>query len=143
MDFSEYRRYDAKGLAELVQSKQVSAEELLDVAIARAAEVNPQINALHTPFHEFSRLQAKKTDRKKCFAGVPFVLKDLQHALKGFPLASGSAACYDYVPSQNSSIVDRYLDSGLLPFSKTTTPEFGLLGVTETKAMGRHVIPGI
>ena len=136
MEFSEYRRYDAIGLAELVQTKQVTSEELLDIAIARAAEVNPKINALHTPLHDYSRQQAKKTDTKKCFAGVPFLLKDLQHALKGFPLASGSAACSDYVPSQNSSIVDRYLGSGLLPFSKTTTPEFGLLGITEAKAYG-------
>ena len=136
MKFSEYRNYDATGLAELIQSGQVHADELLDVAIARAAEVNPHINALHTPLHDFSRQRAKDLDSQKPFAGVPFLLKDLQHALKGFPLANGSAACFDSVPLDNSSIVDRYLASGLLPFSKTTTPEFGLLGVTETQAYG-------
>ena len=60
MEFSEYRRCDATELAKLVQTKQASAKELLDVAIARAVEGNPQINALHTPLHEFSRQQAKK-----------------------------------------------------------------------------------
>lgn len=136
MKFSEYRSYDATGLATLVQSRQVKADELLDIAIARAAEVNPQINALHTPLHDFSRQLAKTLDTQLPFAGVPFLLKDLQHALKGFPLANGSAACFDSVPLENASIVDRYLDSGLLPFSKTTTPEFGLLAVTETQAYG-------
>ena len=136
MKFSEYRSYDATGLAALIQSGQVSADELLDVAIARAAEVNPHINALHTPFHDFSRQRAMELDTQLPFAGVPFLIKDLQHALKGYPMANGSAACHDNVPEKNASIVERYLASGLLPFAKTTTPEFGLLGITEAKAYG-------
>lgn len=136
MEFSEYRNYDATGLAGLVKSGQVTADELLDVAITRAAEVNPYINALHTPFHDFSRQRAKELDKSLSFSGVPFLLKDLQHALKNYPMANGSAACQNNMPMQNASIVDRYLDSGLLPFAKTTTPEFGLLAITEAEAYG-------
>ena len=136
MEFSEYRHFDATGLKQLIQSGQVSANELLDVAIARAVQVNPHINALHTPLHDFSRKQINQLKSDMPFSGVPFLLKDLQHALKGYPLASGSAACQHYVPKANSTIVERYLESGLVPFSKTTTPEFGLLGVTEAQAYG-------
>lgn len=136
MEFLEYRRFDATGLAQLVQSGQVSANELLDIAIMRTAQVNPQINALHTPLHAFSRQQVKKLKGEMPFVGVPFLLKDLQHALKGYPLASGSAACKHYIPRFNSTVVERYLASGLLPIFKTTTPEFGLLGVTESQAYG-------
>ena len=136
MKFSEYRQYDATALASLVQAGEVKADELLDIAITRAAEVNPRINALHTPLHEFSLQLIKRLDISKPFAGVPFLLKDLQHALKGAPLASGSAACLEFIPEHNSSIVNRYLASGLIPFSKTTTPELGLLSVTETAAYG-------
>lgn len=136
MKFEEYRQYDATALAALVKSGEVQASELLEIAIARAAEVNPKINALHTPFHDFAHQQANKTNKHQPFAGVPFLLKDLQHALKGFPLANGSMACLDAMPKYNASLVDRYLASGLLPFAKTTTPEFGLLAVTETRAHG-------
>ena len=46
MRFEEYRRYDAVALADLVGKGEVSAGELLDVAIARAEAVNPKINAI-------------------------------------------------------------------------------------------------
>ena len=40
MDFEDYRRHDAVGLAELVARREVSATELLDAAVARMAEVD-------------------------------------------------------------------------------------------------------
>ena len=46
MDFEDYRRHDAVGLAELVARREVSPGELLDAAAARMAEVNPKINAV-------------------------------------------------------------------------------------------------
>ena len=46
MGFKEYGQYDALGLAELVGRGEVSAEELLDEALARTAAVNPRINAV-------------------------------------------------------------------------------------------------
>lgn len=46
MKFDEYRAHDAIALAGLVAARQVSAAELLTVAQERAAEVNPQINAI-------------------------------------------------------------------------------------------------
>ena len=46
MNFEDYRRHDAVGLAALVARREVSAGELLDAAAARMAEVNPQINAV-------------------------------------------------------------------------------------------------
>ncbi|MGE4363070.1 MAG: amidase, partial [Mycolicibacterium sp.] len=46
MDFQEYRSHDATGLARLVAEKQVTADELLALAQARAAQVNPRINAI-------------------------------------------------------------------------------------------------
>jgi len=46
MNFEDYRRQDAVGLAGLVAGGQVSAGEVLDAAVARMAEVNPKINAV-------------------------------------------------------------------------------------------------
>ena len=39
MDFTDYRRHDAVGLAERVAKREVSAAELLDASIARVGEV--------------------------------------------------------------------------------------------------------
>ena len=53
--FEEYRRYDAVALADLVGKGEVSAGELLDVAIARAEAVNPKINAIVHKQYEQAR----------------------------------------------------------------------------------------
>ena len=42
----DYQAQDAVGLAALVRDKQVSAEELLEAARARAEQVNDRINAI-------------------------------------------------------------------------------------------------
>ncbi len=41
MKFDEYRQLDGVAMAEAVASKEVTAQELLEVAIARAEAVNP------------------------------------------------------------------------------------------------------
>jgi acetyl esterase/lipase len=46
MRFEEYRKHDAISLAGLIAERQVSAEEVLEIAIARAEQVNPAINAI-------------------------------------------------------------------------------------------------
>ena len=42
----EYSKFDAVGLAELVEMKKVSSDELLEAAISGVEEINPSINAV-------------------------------------------------------------------------------------------------
>ena len=44
--FPDYERYDALGLADLVRRREVTAEELLEAAIARVEARNPTVNAV-------------------------------------------------------------------------------------------------
>ena len=46
MDFEEYRKHDAVGLAGLVSKGEVTPPELLEVAVSRMAAVDPKINAV-------------------------------------------------------------------------------------------------
>ena len=57
MAFREYGKYDAVGLAGLVRKKEVSADELLDEAIARTAKVDPQINAVVVKHYDYAKQQ--------------------------------------------------------------------------------------
>src|SRR5436309_15294233 len=77
MAFREYGSYDGIGLAELVRKKEVSAQELLDEAIARTAKVDPQINAVVVKHYDYAKKQVDKGLLDGPFAGVPFLLKDL------------------------------------------------------------------
>ena len=77
MGFREYGKHDAVGLADLVRNKQVSAQELLDEAIARTAKVDPQINAVVVKHYDHAKRQIDRKLPDGPFSGVPFLLKDL------------------------------------------------------------------
>src|SRR5690554_1614012 len=59
MNFDEYRQMDGVALAAAVANKEVTASELLEVAIKRAEEVNPELNGLIIPLYEEARAVAR------------------------------------------------------------------------------------
>ena len=119
--FKEYADYDASGLAALVAGREVSAGELLEAALARAAAVNPAINAICIPMEEIGR-QRVQQELRGPFAGVPFLIKDIVQDYAGVATTGGCRALRQHVPSQHAAIVQRFLDAGLVIFGKTATP---------------------
>lgn len=79
MRVDEYLRHDAVGLAELVRAGEVTSTELLDVAIERAEQVNPALNAIILPMYEEARRLAA-TAPEGLLCGVPFLLKEIGRA---------------------------------------------------------------
>ena len=135
MAFKEYGDYDAVGLAELVRKKQVSARELLDEAIARTARVDPQINAVVVKHSDYAERQIDKGLVDGPFTGVPFLLKDLD-LLEGTRTTSGATVLRDFVADHSSTLTQRFLDTGVAIFGKSSSPEFGLTPTTETRLFG-------
>ena len=136
MNFSEYRRHDAVGLADLIRRKEVSADEVLQAALARLDEVNPKLNLLAHDLRERAwRWQTPANDQAP-LAGVPFLLKDLLADWAGTPTWSGLRMMQDYIARQNSYLTQAYLDAGLRVFGKTTTPEWGAYPITESEIYG-------
>jgi amidase/6-aminohexanoate-cyclic-dimer hydrolase len=135
MAFSEYGKYDAMGLAELVRKKKVTAAELLDEAIARTSAVDPQINAVVVKHYDYAERQIKKGLPESPFMGVPFLLKDLI-ILEGTRTTSGASLYENEVADHTSTLVQRFLDAGLTIFGKSATPEFGLMPTTESRLFG-------
>jgi amidase len=135
MKFEEYRQQDAVGLAGLVARKEVSAAELLECALQRAAVVNPDLNAIVIPLHEMARHRVS-APLAGPLAGVPFLIKDIAQDYAGVPSTSGSRALRNYVPSSHSEYVVRALAAGMVIFGKTNTPEFALKGTTEPAYWG-------
>ncbi len=129
--FAEYDRYDALGLAGLVQRGEVSAEDLLEEAIRRRDAVNPRINAVVRNMDDIAREAIAAGLPDGPFRGVPFLLKDFGAAYRGVPMSNGSRAYRNYVPDYDSELVSRFKASGLVTFGKTNTPEFALMGATE------------
>jgi amidase len=136
MPFLEYASHDATGLAALVRSGEVTPEELLAEAISRADQLNPRLNAITSRFDGRAFALLREAPGSGSFAGVPFLLKDLHHALAGTPLTMGSRAFEGYVPDYDAEVVTRFLRAGLVPFGRTNVPELGLLGITEPEVHG-------
>ncbi len=134
--FAEYERYDGVGLAKLVKDGDVSSIEICEEAIRRAENINPRLNAITTRMYDFAREQAKNPKKDALFSGVPFLLKDVHHALKGFAMSSGSALLRHHMPDYDAEIVRRFRDAGLIILGKTNTPEFKLAYITEPEAFG-------
>jgi amidase len=133
MDFEDYRRHDAVGLAALVARREVSAGELLDTATGRMAEVNAKINAVTMDLTKQAR---GEVIGHGAFSGVPFLLKDLGASLAGTATTMGSRLFANVVASSDSALTAAYKAAGLSIFGKTNTPEFGLWPFTESELLG-------
>jgi amidase len=136
LNYAEYVQHDATSLAALVRARQVSADELLDVAIARSAQVNPQLNAVVLSHHEEARQAIRDGLPQGAFTGVPFLIKDLFIELKGTVTTNGSAFLSHHVSPADSTIAARYREAGLVMFGKTHSPELGGGPTTETRLFG-------
>jgi amidase len=132
----EYTHYDGLGLAELVRKKDVKPSELVEAAISRIEQHNPQLNAVIYKLYEQARVVAEGELPDGPFRGVPFLLKDLVSTYAGAPMHMGSRFFQGYVPAQDDEIIKRYKASGVVIVGKTNTPEFGLSATTEPELYG-------
>ncbi len=135
MKFPEYDDLDAIGLAELVSKGDVTPAELLEAAIERSEARNPALNAVVYSMVDRARSRADSLPDGP-LKGVPFLVKDLKLAMAGIPTSNSCKLTKDYAPDRSSVTAERYEAAGLQIFGKTNTPEFGIMGVTESKLRG-------
>ena len=134
MKQSEYLRYDATALADLVRRGEVTSREVCEAAVERATRVNSTLNAICYPL--FSEAPAQHFPEQAVFAGVPLLLKDLAQEQAGHPCTYGSRGLIKNIAPQDSEFVRRARDGGLVFLGRTATPEFGLKAVTESELWG-------
>jgi len=137
---SDYLSHDATALAALVARGEVAPEALLALAQAQLARVQPQLNALLRPLDDLAAQQlARPRDelRQGALAGVPFLVKDSVQDVAGVPTTYGSRSFLKIVPTEHASGIRRLLAAGAVVFGKTNLPEFGLKGVSDSRAFGR------
>ncbi|OYV24637.1 MAG: amidase [Rhodospirillales bacterium 20-58-10] len=133
--FTEYEQYDATGLAGLVAAGQLSAAEVLAAALAKVDAGEAKFNTIAVDMRGRAKAQVA-APLTGPFAGVPFLLKDMDLTYAGERLTCGAVALRDYKPTETSEIVKRYLAAGLVIMGSTTTPELALKATTETELHG-------
>jgi amidase len=130
-----YSGLDAMAQSALIRSKQTTALELVDAAIARVEAVNPKLDAVVAEFFDKARTQAKTARASGSLSGMPYLIKDLND-VKGEIATSGSRLMAKHVGTENSLMAQKAIDAGMIIIGKTNTPEFGLTATTESLQLG-------
>jgi aspartyl-tRNA(Asn)/glutamyl-tRNA(Gln) amidotransferase subunit A len=132
----------ATQLTSLYRAKVVSPVEVARAVLARIDELNPRLNAfafiapdvLVAAKESESRWQ--KGEPKGLLDGVPVSIKDLL-LTRGWPTLRGSRTIDPKGPwNDDAPAVARLREHGALLVGKTTTPEFGWKGVTDSPLTG-------
>ena len=129
---------DACALAQLVSDGEASPVELVDEAIARIEQVDPELNAVIRPRFDEARAEAAAGPPDGPFHGVPLVLKDLICSIAGEPIHEGMRLLKDlgYVARTDQELARRFRAAGFVVVGRTNTPELGIVPTTEPVAYG-------
>lgn len=136
MNFAEYRRHDARGLARLVAAGEVTPRELLATALDRLAVVQPLLRPLSLDEMDFAEASLAAGLPDGPFKGVPFLLKDLFSFLPGTRLTNGCRLFGEQDCTFEATMMARFRAAGLVVFGKTASPELGVNVTTESVLHG-------
>ena len=116
-------RLTAEDAAHLLETGDVSAEELAGAYDAAIAERDAEL-------HAYLHVAAERTGE-----GVPIALKDVL-TTRGVPTTAGSRILEEYVPVYDATVVSRCKEAGLPVLGKTNLDEFAMGSSTENSGFG-------
>ena len=115
----------ATDLAQAIQSRQLSAVEVVEAYLARIAAINPKLNAVVQLTAEQALAEAQAADADLArghlrgpLHGVPFTVKDWIETA-GVICAAGDVRYRNYVPEQDAPVVVRMRQAGAILLGKT------------------------
>ena len=112
----------------MIQSKDISSRELLDVYLERVDQHNPKLNAVVTLDAEGARKRADEADAALArgeslgpLHGVPMTVKDTIEVAH-MRTTAGFEPFAEHVPSAHATTVERLTQAGAIVFGKTNVP---------------------
>ncbi|WP_434559247.1 amidase [Pseudomonas sp. R1-6] len=125
MKSAEYAEYDALGLAELIANGHVTQDEVRAAALSAIEQLNPKINGLVEVW------ETEPEAPSGPFQGVPFLVKDLGLTAKGRLNELGSRLAAGCIADEDSTLMTRLRQAGLVTLGRTNTPELATSTTTE------------
>ena len=132
----------ATEMARRYRDGSLSPVEVVDAVLDRLEETEPALNAFVTITADTAREQARQAEhdlRKNGdlppLHGIPVSVKDLDDTA-GVQTTYGCKAFAGYVPEKDAEGWARLKAAGAILIGKTTTPDFGMLGVTNSSLTG-------
>lgn len=123
-------------IASAVAAKQVTPTQVVTKALENIESSNPALNFMAQHCPDLALNDASNHSGFGPLAGVPVLVKDLEH-VAGMPTRKGSLALADALPeSSDGTVVARLKAAGAIVVGKTTLPEFAIEGYTANRATG-------
>ncbi|SEG61030.1 amidase [Marinobacterium lutimaris] len=140
--YEEIADLTAMELGRLYRLGELSPLDATRAALARIEACNSEVNA-YCHVAEESALESAKASEQRWLKGealgpidgVPSSIKDLTK-VAGMPIRSGSLTSTDELATEDAPFSARMREAGAVILGKTTTPEFGWKGVTDSRATG-------
>jgi amidase len=127
---------DATELAARIRKGEMTALEAVEQAVARAEKLQGQLNFIVNSDFDRALAKARAGGLSGPFAGVPFLIKDLND-YAGLPTRNGSqSGRYARPASSQQDYISAFDRAGLVTIGKSATPEYGFLPTTEPVATG-------
>ena len=135
--------FSAADCIDLYRAGRVSPVEVMQAVLARLASMDPAVNPFTLTDAEAALRAAGQSENRWRVGkplgpvdGVPATVKDLL-LTRGWPTRRGSLTTDDAGPWEDDApAVARLREQGAVIFAKTTTPEFGWKGVTDSPLTG-------
>ncbi|MCE3290495.1 MAG: 6-aminohexanoate hydrolase, partial [Caulobacter sp.] len=122
---------DATELAARIRKGEMSAGELMEATIRKAEALQGKLGFIVNSDFDRALEKAKKGGQTGPFAGVPFLVKDLDD-YAGMPTRSGSRWTLSHPAATKQDVyIDAFERAGLVFFGKSASPEYGFLPTTE------------
>ena len=123
-------------------ARRLSPVEVAKALLDRIDRLDAQFNALTMRTPEIALAQARASelayaggDPVRLLEGIPVTIKDM-HPTKGLPTNMGSFATQGSVPGEDAPCIARLHAAGTVMIGKTTVPEFGWKGVSQSTLTG-------
>ena len=137
----------AAEISRRLRAGDLSAREVMQAHLDRIAGRNPRLNAIVTLDGERAMTAAARADEARArgaavgpLHGLPVAHKDLA-LTRGMRTTFGSPLFRDFVPDDDSLIVERLRAAGAIAVGKTNTPEFGAGSQTFNPVFGATLNP--
>lgn len=135
-------RLPVSEILKLYEKKQLSPVEVTQACLKQVLKYNPVLNALCYMDERLALHQAKASEKRWAkgapaglLDGIPVTLKDTVN-VKGWPTRLGSKTTSALPQRDDSPQVARLREAGAVFIGKTTTPEYGHKGVTDSPLCG-------
>ena len=129
---------------DLLKNKEISSEALTASVFDLIEEVDDRVGAYLTLVLEQAMADARRADRAMArdegtaLTGIPLAVKDLL-CTKGIRTTCGSRILEAFVPTYDSTVVNKLKDAGAVIVGKTNLDEFGMGSSNEHSAFkGTH-----